>query len=81
MDNKALYAFTTLCIYSSCVTVGPRHCVDRFDKDNRIASVPIKLVVKPEPSVGDECSVRWSDGVVYTATVLAMGEVYPVQCM
>jgi len=55
--------------------VGPSHYVVHFDEDDCIARAPRKSVVKPSmPSVGDACSVEWSDGVEYTATVLATGK-------
>lgn len=47
----------------------------QFKVDECIACVPKKVVLQPtQPTVGDECCVRWSDGVRYEATVLAMGE-------
>ena len=56
-------------------TVGPSHYVVHFDEDDCIARIPRKSMVRPSmPSVGDTCSVKWSDGVEYTATVLAMGK-------
>ena len=56
-------------------TVGPSHYVVHFDEDDCIARIPRKSMVRPSmPSVGDTCSVEWSDGVEYTATVLAMGK-------
>ena len=53
-------------------TVGPSHYVVHSDEDDCIARVPRKSVVRPSmPSVGD---AEWSDGVEYTATVLATRE-------
>ena len=55
--------------------VGPSYYVVHFDEDDRVARVPRKSVLKPpRPSIGDACSIEWSDGVEYTATVLAMGK-------
>ena len=57
------------------VHVGPSHYLVHFKDDDSIASVPKKLLLKPSaPSVGDACVVRWSDGVEYDATVVAMGK-------
>ena len=55
--------------------IGPSYYVVHFDEDDCIARVPRKSVLKPaRPSVGETCSIEWSDGVEYTATVLAMGK-------
>ena len=55
-------------------SVGPSHYVVHFDEDSCVACVPKKLVLMPaNPSVGDTCSVQWSDGVEYAAKVVAMG--------
>lgn len=55
--------------------IGPSYYVVHFDEDDCIARVPRKSVLKPaRPSVGETCSIEWSNGVEYTATMLAMGK-------
>ena len=55
--------------------LGPSHYVVHFNDDDCVACVPKKVIVTPpEPIVGDACSVQWSDGIEYAATVLAMGK-------
>lgn len=58
--------------------IGPSHLLVSFVEDGYVSCVPKKLVVSPsQPTAGDSCSVRWSDGVEYAATVVAMGELVP----
>ncbi len=57
------------------MNIGPSHFVVHFDVDECVACLPKKLMLRPaDPSVGDSCTVQWSDGLEYAATVLAMGK-------
>ena len=56
-------------------SVGPSHYVVHFKEDECVACIPKKSFQMPSnPVIGDSCSVLWSDGVEYAATVLAMGK-------
>ena len=51
------------------------HFVVRFVLDECISTIPAKRIVSPAPSsvtVGDSCTVKWTDGQ-YEAVVLATG--------
>lgn len=55
--------------------IGPSYYIVHFDEHDCVARVPRMSVLKlPRRSVGETCSIEWSDGVEYTATVLAMGK-------
>lgn len=56
---------------------GPSHYVVHFHEDKCLACVPKKNILRPNnpyPAVDDDCTVLWSDGSEYTATVVAMGK-------
>ena len=39
-----------------------------------MARIPKKTIMSPNlPGIGDACTVQWSDGNDYAATVVAMG--------
>ncbi len=62
-------------MFNLTMYAGPSHFVIKFDVDGCVACVPKKRMVRPsDPSIGSTCTVRWSDGVEYAATVVAMGE-------
>ena len=51
------------------------HFVVRFVLDECISTIPAKRIVSPAPSsvtVGESCTVKWTDGQ-YEAVVLATG--------
>ena len=55
-------------------TSTPPFWVVRFLEDKSVASVPLKTILEPAHErlrVGAECTVRWSDGLLYEASVLA----------
>lgn len=57
-----------------CFT-GPSHYVVHFHVDECLACVPKKNILRPnKPAVDSDCTVLWSDGSEYTATVVAMGK-------
>ena len=46
-----------------------------FDEEDCVACIPKKKMMSPNlPGIGDACTVRWSDGNDYAATVVAMGK-------
>ena len=55
--------------------IGPSHFVVKFVIDETICVVPRKNIVSSSvPSVGDDCEVKWSDGEILTAVVMAAGK-------
>ena len=53
----------------------PSHFVVKFLVDETVCVIPRKNVVSEiVPSVGDKCDVKWSDGDILTATLLAAGK-------
>ena len=55
--------------------VGPSHFVVKFTVDDTISIIPRKNIVSATvPSVEDCCEVKWSNGEIIIATVLAAGK-------
>ena len=55
--------------------VGPSHFVVKFTVDDTISIIPRKNIVSAMvPSVEDCCEVKWSNGEIIMATVLAAGK-------
>ena len=48
----------------------------RFLVDEEVCSVPIKKLFGDTAGMksGEKCDVKWSDGKVYTANILAVGK-------
>ena len=47
----------------------------KFLVDETVCVIPRKnLVAEIVPSLGDSCEVKWSDGEILTATLLAAGK-------
>ena len=54
--------------------VGPSYFVVKFSLDDTISIIPRKNIVSATvPSVEECCEVKWSNGEVIMATVLAAG--------
>ena len=45
----------------------------RFTTDEAVSCVPAKFLVTPPTEDNNNCEVKWSDGEIYDATVLASG--------
>ena len=55
--------------------IEPSHFVVRFFIDEAVCVVPRKNVMNAVvPPVGDDAQVKWSDGEVLDATLLAAGK-------
>ena len=64
-------------IYYNTFLIGPSdsHFVVKFLSDETICIIPRKNIATPVmPSINDDCEVKWSDGELFWATVLAAGE-------
>ena len=57
--------------------IGPSdsHFVVKFPSDETMCIIPRKSIVSPAiPSINNDCEIKWSDGELFRATVLAAGE-------
>ena len=69
-----VYIFYSAINYHYSV-VGPSYFVVKFSMDDTISMIPRKNIVGATvPSVEDCCEVKWSNGEILMATVLAAGK-------
>ena len=55
--------------------VGPSHFLVRFLVDETVCIIPKKNIVDVAvPPIGNQCQVKWSNGEILTATLLAAGK-------
>ena len=45
-----------------------------FRIDMEVCAFPLKFLVSGAAVVGEECQVKWTNGEIYTAKVLASGK-------